>query len=142
MMFLCEEGWWVAEYFAHLTFSLLHEEERSWHVFREARFFRSPTFSSDTLPSAPRLCLFFMHVRLHGYQARNRCGIRIGPTLLPAPLDFTWRRRYRYEKVSNWFRLSCFRKSGHHFPRAFPCGAHSFESSSSFSIFVCGCCQA
>ena len=36
-MFLCEEGWWVAEYFAHLTFSLLHEEERSWHVFREAR---------------------------------------------------------------------------------------------------------
>ena len=104
--------------------------------------------------AALRLCLLFMHVRFHGYQARNLCGIGPSPArarpppgrpLVERSLDFTWRRCVRYEKVSNWFRLSCFRRSGH-FPRAFSCALCRVPLRVPllflFFIFVCGCCEA
>ena len=103
------------------------------------------------LPWAPRLCLLFMHVRFHGYQARNLCGIgRPGANRPSTDLSISHGVvRVRYEKVSNWFRLSssCFRKSERAraaiSPGLFRPGPGSTESSSSFFfIFVCGCCEA
>ena len=115
-----------------------------------------------------------MHVRFHGYQARNLCGIRRPSFLLAVnrprsqrrgeSIPDRWPQRVdsllaivpppilslspslsishdaprlpaRYEKVSNWFRLSCFRKSGWlHFPRAFASPPPLLSSSPFFSF--------